>query len=81
MNSGVVSASSFWWNTPLPYRVLGPGEEVLMQGAERVRYPARVERAFLEQGCVILLHGKRLMRKELAYGEKRTLQDLPRPRG
>lgn len=81
MNSGGVSGSAFWWNTSLPYRVLGPGGEVLMQGAERMRYPARVERAFLEQGCVILLNGKRLTRKELAYGEKRTLQDLSRPRG
>lgn len=81
MNSGVVSASSFWWNTPLPYRVLGPGGDVLMQGAERVRYPARVERAFLEQGCVILLNEKRLTRKELAHGKESTLQELPRPRG
>lgn len=81
MNRETTLASELWWNTPLPYRVLGPGGAVLMQGPERVRYPARVERAFLEQGCVILLNGKRLTRKELAYGEKRTLQDLPRPRG
>ena len=81
MSREITFAPAFWWNTPLPYRVLGPGGEVLMQGAERVRYPARVERALLEQGCVILLNGKRLTRKELAYGEKRTLQDLPRPRG
>ena len=32
-----VSDESIWWSTPLPYRVLGPGGEVLMQGAERVR--------------------------------------------
>lgn len=81
MNRETTLASELWWNTPLPYRVLGPGGEVLMQGAERVRYPARVERALLEQGCVILLNGKRLTRKELAHGKESTLQELPRPRG
>lgn len=81
MNRENTFAPAFWWNTPLPYRVLGPGGEVLMQGAERVRYPARVERALLEQGCVILLNGKRLTRKELAHGKERILQELPRPRG
>lgn len=81
MKNEIILSSAVWWNTPLPYRVLGPGGKVLMQGAERVRYPARVERALLEQGCVILLNGKRLTRKELAHGKGSTLQELPRPRG
>lgn len=81
MNSCATSAPAFWWNTPLPYRVLGPGGVVLMQGPERVRYPARVERALMEQGGVILLNGKRLTRKELAHGKESAMQELPRPRG
>lgn len=68
MNREITMNSKFWWNTPLPYRVLGPGGEVLMQGAERMRYPARVERIMIAQGYTIILNGKPLGRKEKAYG-------------
>lgn len=68
MSRGITLGPAFWWNTPLPYRVLGPGGEVLMQGAERVRYPARVERIMIAQGCTIILNGKPLGRKEKTYG-------------
>lgn len=46
-----------------PYKVYRDGEPVL-QAAESCRYPREVERALLDAGYTIKLHGKRITKKE-----------------
>lgn len=69
-----------WWRDPLPYQVIGPGGDVLFQTMLDLRYPPRIERTMLEQGCTILVGGRKLTRKELAQrGQENKMQGMSLP--
>lgn len=67
-----------WWE-PLPYQITGPNGAILFQTPLALRYPPRVERDMVEQGCTIWIDGKRLTRKEVSQrGQTGKVQGLPR---
>lgn len=49
----------------LPYQVIDPNGEVVLQAAEGCRYPKEIELGLLNHGYTIRLHGKKLTKKEV----------------
>lgn len=49
----------------LPYQVFAPGGKLVLQAAENCRSSRRIEHDQLAAGYTILLHGKKIMRKEV----------------
>ena len=54
-----------WWLAVLPYQVIGPDGTTLCQSLEEFRYPPRIEQAMADNGCTIVINGKKLIQKEL----------------
>ena len=54
-----------WWLALLPYRVIDPDGTTLCQSLEKFRYPPRIEQAMADNGCTIIIKGKKLTQKEL----------------
>lgn len=70
--------NDMWWQF-LPYQITGPNGAILFQAPLALRYPPRVERELVEQGCTIWIDGKRLTRKELTQrGQENKMQGLSR---
>lgn len=49
----------------LPYQVIGPTGQPMMEAPENCRYPRRIELAMLEAGYTIRLHGRKLTKSEI----------------
>lgn len=55
----------------LPYQIISPSGQPLMEAPERCRYPRKVEQSLLDAGYTIKLNGRRItkteVRRELAH--------------
>lgn len=55
----------------LPYQVISPSGQPMMEAPECCRYPPRIELDMLEAGYTITLHGKRITKTDVRKAVKR----------
>lgn len=66
----------------LPYQVFSPSGQLVLQAAENCRSSRQIELDQLAAGYTILLHGKKIMRKEVCMNDcRRSNKSYSEPHG